>query len=114
TLWATGIGAAIFVDGSLYYGAASSAGEWGHTSVALGGERCRCGAAGCLEVAIGAEALLRTWAQSDPSVELPARLDQPEWIERLTVGLGRLGDDAVALGASTLVLETLLAAGGRL
>src|SRR5947208_3591641 len=59
TLWATGIGAAIFVDGSLYYGAASSAGEWGHTSVALGGERCRCGAAGCLEVAIGAEALLR-------------------------------------------------------
>ena len=33
---------------------------------------------------------------------------------RVTVELGRLGDDAVALGASTLVLETLLAAGGRL
>src|SRR5437867_10286969 len=88
TLWATGIGAAIFVDGSLYYGAASSAGEWGHTNVVVGGERCRCGAAGCLEAAIGAEALLRASAPSDTTVALPAQLDQTEWTDRLADAAG--------------------------
>jgi predicted NBD/HSP70 family sugar kinase len=33
---------------------------------------------------------------------------------RVSVELGRLGNDAVALGASTLVIEDLLAGGGRL
>jgi len=33
---------------------------------------------------------------------------------RVTVELGQLGNDAVALGASTLVIEELLASGGRL
>jgi hypothetical protein len=32
---------------------------------------------------------------------------------RVTVELGQLGNDAVALGASTLVVEELLASGGR-
>jgi len=185
TLWATGIGAAIFTDGSLYHGAASSAGEWGHTNVVVGGSACRCGAFGCLEAYLGATALLRDWERADSSVSLPAELDQTEWIDRLlhaasssraaaavldraatcfgtaaanlvnlfnpeliviggwvgrtlgprllpairaviaaqaldysatrvSVELGRLGNDAVALGASTLVIEELLAGGGRL
>jgi predicted NBD/HSP70 family sugar kinase len=129
-------------------------------------------------------ALLHDWERTDPSVSLPAELDQPEWIDRLLgaaassaaaaevldraattfgtaaanlvnlfnpelivvggwvgqklgprllpairaviaaqaldysaarvkVELGRLGNDAVALGASTLVVEELLAGGGR-
>jgi len=178
------VGAAIFADGVLYRGAASSAGEWGHTSVVVGGKNCRCGAAGCLEAYIGAEALLREWARADEAATLPAEFEQEEWIERLvqaasssdsaslvldrtatyfgtavanlvnlfnperivvggwvglklgpillpkiraviaaqaleysatrvTVELGQLGDDAVALGASTLVVEELLASGGR-
>jgi predicted NBD/HSP70 family sugar kinase len=185
TLWATGVGAAIFTDGSLYHGAASSAGEWGHTNVVVGGAACRCGALGCLEAYVGATALLRAWEQADPSVSLPAELDQTEWIDllldaapssraaadvldraatyfgtaaanlvnlfnpeliviggwvgrtlgprllpairtviaaqaldysatRVSVEIGRLGNDAVALGASTLVIEELLAGGGRL
>jgi hypothetical protein len=32
----------------------------------------------------------------------------------VTLELGRLGPDAVALGASTLIVEELLAGGGRL
>ena len=32
-LWGTGVGAAIFTNGTLYRGASSSAGEWGHTSI---------------------------------------------------------------------------------
>ena len=185
TLWGTGVGAAIFADGVLYQGAASSAGEWGHTSSVVGGKNCRCGAAGCLEAYIGAEALLREWARADEAVSLPSVFDQEEWLDRLveasstsdaasllldrtatyfgtaaanlvnlfnperivvggwaglklgpvllpkiravlaaqaldysatrvTVELGQLGNDAVALGASTLVIEELLASGGRL
>jgi predicted NBD/HSP70 family sugar kinase len=184
TLWGTGVGAAIFADAVLYRGAASSAGEWGHTSVVVGGKNCRCGAAGCLEAYIGAEALLREWARADDTVTLPAVFEQEEWLDRLvdaslssdsasllldrtatyfgtaaanlvnlfnperiivggwvglklgpvllpkirsvlaaqaldysatrvTVELGQLGNDAVALGASTLVVEELLAGGGR-
>jgi predicted NBD/HSP70 family sugar kinase len=184
TLWGTGVGAAIFTSGSLYRGVASSAGEWGHTCIVVGGERCRCGATGCLEAYIGAEALVQAWAREDDAVSLPAEYEQEEWIDRLlsavsssdaaaqvldrtatyfgaaaanlanlfnperiilggwvglklgpsllprirealatqaleypasrvSVELGELGPDAVALGASTVVVEELLASGGR-
>jgi hypothetical protein len=39
-------------------GSTASAGEWGHTTVMLGGRTCRCGALGCLEAYVGAEAIL--------------------------------------------------------
>jgi predicted NBD/HSP70 family sugar kinase len=184
TLWGTGVGAAIFADGALLRGAASSAGEWGHTNAVVGGRSCRCGAAGCIEAYIGAEALVREWARADDLISLPQEFDQVEWIDRLvlasssseaaamvldrtatyfgtaaanlvnlfnpervivggwvglklgplllpkiravvaeqaldyaaarvSVVLGQLGTDAVALGASTLVVEELLANGGR-
>ncbi|MDQ1681711.1 MAG: hypothetical protein QOH99_252 [Frankiaceae bacterium] len=50
----TGVGASITADGSLYRGATSSAGEWGHITSELGGRLCRCGALGCLEAYVGA------------------------------------------------------------
>lgn len=184
TLWGTGVGAAMFADGVLFRGAASSAGEWGHTSSVVGGKNCRCGAAGCLEAYIGAEALLRDWERAEELLTLPPDFDQVEWIDKLvqaapssdaasmvldrtatyfgtaaadlvnlfnpervivggwvgvklgplllpkiravvvaqaldyaaahvSVVLGQLGPDAVALGASTLVVEELLARGGQ-
>lgn len=184
TLWGTGVGAAVFADGVLYRGAASSAGEWGHTNLVVGGKSCRCGAVGCLEAYIGAEALLTEWAASDSSVALPPEFDQEIWIQRLlraateseaaaalldrtatyfgtaaanlvnvfnperiiiggwtglalgplllpkirevvntqaldysatraTVEVAKVGGDAVALSASTLVVEELLARGGH-
>jgi predicted NBD/HSP70 family sugar kinase len=62
-LLGTGVGAAIFADGVLYRGAASSAGEWGHTTIVHGGRPCRCGSRGCLEAYVGADAILRRWAE---------------------------------------------------
>ncbi len=62
-LLGTGVGAAIFNDGALYRGSTSSAGEWGHTSVMVGGRQCRCGASGCLEAYVGAGGILERWAQ---------------------------------------------------
>jgi predicted NBD/HSP70 family sugar kinase len=54
----SGVGAAVVTDGTTYRGSTSSAGEWGHTTIAYGGQDCRCGARGCLEAYIGAGAVL--------------------------------------------------------
>ncbi|GAA1727606.1 ROK family transcriptional regulator [Streptomyces yatensis] len=54
----SGVGAAIVTAGAPYRGATSSAGEWGHTVVQVGGRACRCGAVGCLEAYVGAQAVL--------------------------------------------------------
>jgi predicted NBD/HSP70 family sugar kinase len=45
---AEGLGAGLFLDGSLYRGARGLAGELGHVQVADDGPWCRCGARGCL------------------------------------------------------------------
>jgi predicted NBD/HSP70 family sugar kinase len=54
----SGVGASLISGGSVYQGATSSAAEWGHSTVVVGGRRCRCGAEGCLEAYVGAEAIL--------------------------------------------------------
>jgi predicted NBD/HSP70 family sugar kinase len=182
-LLGTGVGAALFNDGALYRGSTSSAGEWGHTSVMVGGRRCRCGASGCLEAYVGAEGILERWAirarkpvdrkkdqqrqmqvlldaarSSKPAAEVLdetaefigagvanlVNLFNPEciviggWVgqllgprllprireiaaaralrypfSRVAIEIGRLGPDAVAMGAATLVVERFLADGGR-
>lgn len=182
-LLGTGVGAALFNDGTLYRGSTSSAGEWGHTSVMVGGRRCRCGASGCLEAYVGAEGILDRWAQrtrkpvrgrkdqqrqiqdlldaartSKPAADVLdetadfigagvanlVNLFNPEciviggWVgqllgpsllprirevaaaralrypfSRVAIEIGRLGPDAVAMGAATLVVERFLADGGR-
>ncbi len=62
----SGVGAAVVADGSSYRGSRSSAGEWGHTTIVYGGRRCRCGARGCLEAYVGAEAILDRYRAGQP------------------------------------------------
>ncbi len=57
-LLGSGVGASIISGGSTYRGSTSSAGEWGHVKVMVGGRTCRCGSRGCLEAYVGAEAIL--------------------------------------------------------
>lgn len=44
-----GVGAGIFVNGTIFRGASGSAGEFGHTTIDRGGMKCDCGNNGCLE-----------------------------------------------------------------
>jgi len=62
----SGVGACLISAGSIYRGATSSAGEWGHTTIVVGGRRCRCGSAGCLEAYVGAEAILERYGRPMP------------------------------------------------
>ncbi|MER7203447.1 sugar kinase [Streptomyces sp. CB01635] len=176
TLIGSGVGACVIADGVPYQGSSGSAGEWGHTTLQVGGRRCRCGARGCLEAYVGAEALLERWRESgghptsaDEEGALAELLAAPEAAELLdetaeflgagiadlvnlfnperivvggwaglllgsrllepvrraaaayalrhpyaqtTIELGRLGPDAVTVGAATLPLARFLAEGG--
>ncbi|BBB00929.1 putative ROK family transcriptional regulator [Actinacidiphila reveromycinica] len=174
----SGVGACVVADGSPYRGESSSAGEWGHTTLRVGGRTCRCGSRGCLEAYVGAEALLGRWpdaprgvseenalaallaaADHDPQVaELlaeaaeylgagiadlinlfnPQRIVIGGWAGLLlgprllpavrevaaayalrhpcaqtSIELGRLGADAVTVGAATLPLARFLDTGGE-
>lgn len=59
----SGVGACVVTDGSPYRGTGRGAGEWGHTTVEVGGRPCRCGAHGCLEAYIGAEAVISRYRE---------------------------------------------------
>jgi len=61
----TGVGAGVVLHGEVLRGASDSAGEWGHTTLVLDGEPCRCGARGCVEAYVGAPAILRRWASAN-------------------------------------------------
>ncbi len=64
-LMGSGLGASI-VTGTPGLGGTATAIEWGHTTVVLGGRRCRCGANGCLEAYVGAEAILERYGRPLP------------------------------------------------
>ena len=59
-----GIGLGIISGGRVLRGSASSAGEWGHTKVSIGGPLCNCGMRGCLEAYVGGSAIIRRWREA--------------------------------------------------
>jgi predicted NBD/HSP70 family sugar kinase len=59
----SGVGASLISGGAIYQGATSSAAEFGHVTVAVGGRKCRCGASGCLEAYTGATAILERYGR---------------------------------------------------
>lgn len=64
----TGVGGALFLDGSVYHGKNGFAGEIGHTKVVKDGRLCSCGAMGCLSAYLSTRSLLRRAAQISPSI----------------------------------------------
>ena len=58
-----GVGLGIVSGGELAHGLTSSAGEWGHVKIVRGGRKCRCGALGCVEAYVGADAILEIWRE---------------------------------------------------
>lgn len=68
-----GVGAGIVLNGHLYYGDGSGAGEVGHVRVVEQGVHCRCGHTGCLETVTSSQAIVkqaRLLAQADPHSRL--------------------------------------------
>ncbi|MEG1520149.1 MAG: ROK family protein, partial [Clostridia bacterium] len=55
----TGVGSGIVANGELVEGYNSAGGEFGHTTLIMGGEHCTCGRKGCVEAYVSATALIR-------------------------------------------------------
>lgn len=58
-----GIGGAVFVNDSLYYGGFGNAGEVGHCVVVENGFQCNCGNKGCLEMHAAGPAIIRNYIE---------------------------------------------------
>lgn len=54
-----GVGSGLILNGKIYTGTSGIAGETGHMSVDLNGEKCKCGSRGCLETMISIPAIIR-------------------------------------------------------
>ncbi len=107
----TGLGAALVLEGAVYRGGRTGAGEFGHQAVQLGGPLCKCGNRGCLEAlclaaadrgdTAGAARLLGVGAAN-----LVALLD----IDRVVLGGGKV---RAAPGAYRAGVAAVLAERGR-
>jgi predicted NBD/HSP70 family sugar kinase len=68
-----GVGGGIISDGHLFRGSTGYAGEIGHMSIDLHGERCSCGKVGCLETLVGRRVIISRYqnatAQSHVTLE---------------------------------------------
>lgn len=108
-----GIGSGIVINGSPFRGSASNAGEIGHVSLDIRGERCSCGNRGCLETFAAPAAVVRRARASDPELKDLRASDIArvfDDIARRAIGrephaLGLIRESAayVAEGAVTLV-----------
>ncbi|MDG4810376.1 ROK family transcriptional regulator [Micromonospora sp. WMMD1120] len=74
----SGVGASVVTNGATYRGASSSAGEWGHTTLVYGGRPCRCGARGCLEAYVGAEAIIDRYREARRGRPVPGEDEESQ------------------------------------
>ncbi|MCQ4081039.1 ROK family protein [Streptomyces sp. RB6PN25] len=98
----SGTGASLIMGGKPLRGSSTSAGEWGHTNVQVGGRLCRCGTRGCLEAYVGAPAVIARYQEAEGAAELdPA--DEEKALSRIMLLAER--DRSPAGEAARSVLE---------
>lgn len=104
-----GIGLGIISGGRVLQGSASSAGEWGHTKVSIGGPLCNCGRRGCLEAYVGGGSIARRWREAGATPSDNAETALSELLAAATRGdsvASRIVDETVeilGLGLSNMV-----------
>jgi len=66
----TGVGGGIVMNGHIHRGRTNIAGEWGHHTLRINGNKCYCGKNGCVETYIGGPALEKRWTELTGKTEL--------------------------------------------
>jgi glucokinase len=87
----TGVGGGMVIDGRIYRGSDSYAGEIGHLTVRPDGPQCLCGAYGCLE-----RMCCGLWLEKDFGQPAKELLEDPEFVRRYVVNL--------ALGIKSMIM----------
>jgi glucokinase len=80
----TGVGGGVIIDGRIYHGANSYAGELGHMNIEPDGPACLCGSRGCFE-----RMCCGLWLERDfgrPATEL---MEDPEFVDQYVIRLAR-------------------------
>ena len=96
------IESACVIDGVRLRGAHGNAGSLAHITVDPGGQRCDCGAAGCLSALASARAL-------ESEMNRPLRRATPSVVERTGIMVGRaIASAAAAFDVSTFVLSGVI------
>jgi glucokinase len=90
----TGIGGGVYLDGKLWRGADSYAGELGHVTIRPEGPECLCGARGCFERLCSG-----LWLERDHGRSARDLLASPEFVARYVVDL------ALGLKACIMILN---------
>jgi len=90
----TGIGGGIVIDGKIYRGADSYAGEIGHLNILPDGPACLCGSNGCFE-----RMCCGLWLQRDHGRTAKDLMQDPQFVERYVVDL------ALGLKAAIMLLN---------
>jgi predicted NBD/HSP70 family sugar kinase len=109
----SGVGATVVSNGATYRGVASSAGEWGHTTLVYGGRACRCGARGCLEAYVGAEGIIERYREARRGRAVPGADEESQInallaaADRSDTARGVLDETAAYLGAGVANLINL-------
>jgi Transcriptional regulator/sugar kinase len=106
---ATGIGAGIVIDGTVYRGVSSNVGELGHVTVDVRGELCSCGNRGCLELFASPRAIVARAAAAVANGDLDVRLTGATQTDLATLGIAAMRGDAVAYEILTDAAEILAA-----
>jgi len=109
----TGVGGGIVINGKVHKGRTNIAGEWGHHTLRVNGNKCYCGKLGCVETYISGPALEKRWtALTGKTESLPSiihNLDtekgqqwKKEFLENFGIGLANVIDildpDVIVLG----------------
>ncbi len=105
-----GIGAGTILNGQLFQGDHSAAGEIGHIVVVEDGQPCRCGKTGCLETVASSEAMVRAarlLAQSDQVTFFSRFAADPNQITSDVIVEAMEAGDVAATGLVTTAAEAL-------
>ena len=110
----TGVGRGIVINGNLHRGRTNIAGEWGHHTLRIDGNKCYCGKLGCVETYISGPALEKRWTSITGKTEaLPLIIQnidntksglkwKKEFLENFAIGLANVIDildpDVIVLG----------------
>jgi len=106
---ATGIGAGIVIDGTIYRGVSSNVGELGHVTVDVRGELCSCGNRGCLELVASPRAIVARAAAAVARGELDVRLTGTTQRDLATLGMAAMRGNEVAYEILSDAAEILAA-----
>jgi len=100
----TGVGGGIVLDGRLLDGAAGNAGHIGHVIVEPGGDRCACGARGCLEAMASGPSIERRTGRPAAAAGAAVRAETGRYVGRAVADVVNLLDLRLAVVGGSVAL----------